>query len=80
MEPDGLVNFIHYHPEEKDELVTLKKALVGTMSAKFTVHHIYYHIWTFCLQTTEFVPTFNITLFRLVEAKNIRGPRSYFIE
>lgn len=37
MEPNGLVNFIHYHPEEKDELVTLKKALVGTMSAKFKV-------------------------------------------
>ncbi|CAG2189852.1 unnamed protein product [Mytilus edulis] len=35
MEPDGLVHFIHYHKEDKDEMVTLKKALVGTMSAKF---------------------------------------------
>jgi hypothetical protein len=37
MEPDGLVNFIHFHPEDKEEMVTIKKALVGTMSAKFKV-------------------------------------------
>ncbi|CAC5398107.1 unnamed protein product [Mytilus coruscus] len=35
MEPDGLVHFVHYHQEDKTEMVTLKKALVGTMSAKF---------------------------------------------
>ncbi|XP_052073987.1 uncharacterized protein LOC127711863 [Mytilus californianus] len=35
MEPDGLVHFIHYHQEDRAEMVTLKKALVGTMSAKF---------------------------------------------
>ncbi|CAG2238525.1 unnamed protein product [Mytilus edulis] len=40
MEPDGLVHFIHYHQEDKTEMVTLKKALVGTMSAKFQVMHI----------------------------------------
>jgi hypothetical protein len=37
MEPDGLVNFIHFHPEDKEEMITIKKALVGTMSAKFQV-------------------------------------------
>ncbi|CAG2242692.1 unnamed protein product [Mytilus edulis] len=40
MEPDGLVHFIHYHQEDKTEMVTLKKALVGTMSAKFQVMHV----------------------------------------
>ncbi|XP_061162771.1 uncharacterized protein LOC133171992 [Saccostrea echinata] len=33
----GLVHFVHYHPEDKEEVITLKKAVVGTISAHFQV-------------------------------------------
>jgi hypothetical protein len=34
---DGLVTLVHYHPDDEDELVMLKKVMTSTLSAKVVV-------------------------------------------
>ncbi|KAJ8312548.1 hypothetical protein KUTeg_009921 [Tegillarca granosa] len=39
MSENGLVTFVHYHPEDHDEVVTLKKVLASVLSANVKKFH-----------------------------------------
>ena len=45
--PDGLVTMVHHHPEDKYEVLSLKKVLASTLSAKVKVrfNHVDYTLY-----------------------------------
>ena len=47
MTPNGLIEFVHVHPEEHDEVLIIKKAMVSVFSAHVEVNKNTLILWPY---------------------------------